>query len=154
MDDDRRLIEETFPIKEISDESVYDKRIREGHISVLHPWPARRPLAASIATIYTSLIGFKHEKDLKSKVKKTIKLAKWENFNKFEPTQEAKKDTITKKIRPKILDPFSGGGSIPLQAFRLGCDVYAVDYNPVANIRRSIFEFLFSFFFLFFISRP
>ena len=77
---DRRLIEETFPIKEISDESVYDKRIREGHISVLHPWWARRPLAASIATIYTSLIGFKHEKDLKSKVKKTIKIL---NENQF-----------------------------------------------------------------------
>ena len=94
MADDRRLIEETFPIKEISDESIYDKRIREGHISVLHPWPARRPLAASIATIYTSLIGFKHEKDLKSKVQKAIRLAKWDNFTKIEVDAEEKTNAV------------------------------------------------------------
>ena len=33
---------------------------------------------------------------------------------------------------PKVLDPFAGGGSIPLEALRLGCETYALDYNPVA----------------------
>jgi len=34
--------------------------------------------------------------------------------------------------RPKIADTFSGGGSIPFEAARLGCDIYASDLNPVA----------------------
>ena len=33
---------------------------------------------------------------------------------------------------PLVVDPFAGGGSIPLEALRLGCDVYASDLNPVA----------------------
>jgi putative DNA methylase len=33
---------------------------------------------------------------------------------------------------PKVLDPFAGGGAIPLEAMRLGCDVTAIDINPVA----------------------
>jgi len=33
---------------------------------------------------------------------------------------------------PKVIDPFSGGGSIPLEALRLGCETYANDLNPVA----------------------
>ena len=44
---DRRLIEETFPIKEVSEESVREKRLRYGHISTLHVWWARRPLSSS-----------------------------------------------------------------------------------------------------------
>ena len=33
---------------------------------------------------------------------------------------------------PKVLDPFAGGGAIPLEAMRLGCEATAVDINPVA----------------------
>src|SRR5439155_5039352 len=36
--------------------------------------------------------------------------------------------------RPKVLDMFSGGGAIPLEALRLGCDAYALELNPVAHI--------------------
>ena len=36
--------------------------------------------------------------------------------------------------RPKVLDMFAGGGAIPLEALRLGCDAYALDLNPVAHI--------------------
>jgi len=35
---------------------------------------------------------------------------------------------------PKVLDMFAGGGSIPLEALRLGCETYALDLNPVAHI--------------------
>lgn len=36
--------------------------------------------------------------------------------------------------RPRVLDPFAGGGAIPLEALRLGCEAYANDLNPVAHI--------------------
>jgi putative DNA methylase len=43
---------------------------------------------------------------------------------------------------PKVLDPFAGGGSIPLEALRLGCETYALDYNPVAVlILKAVLEF-------------
>ncbi len=36
--------------------------------------------------------------------------------------------------RPHVLDMFAGGGAIPLEALRLGCEAYALDLNPVAHI--------------------
>ena len=54
---DRRLIEETFPIKEVSEESTREKNIRQGNISTLHIWWARRPTPASRSTIFSSLIS-------------------------------------------------------------------------------------------------
>lgn len=35
---------------------------------------------------------------------------------------------------PLVVDPFSGGGSIPLEALRVGCDAFASDLNPVASL--------------------
>lgn len=44
-------------------------------------------------------------------------------------------DVVSDKApRPKVLDMFAGGGAIPLEAMRLGCDAYALDLNPVAHI--------------------
>ena len=51
-----RLIEVALPIREISAESVRDKSLRHGHISTLHLWWARRPLAASRAIVFASLV--------------------------------------------------------------------------------------------------
>jgi putative DNA methylase len=56
MNRDRRFIEESFPVKEVSIESAKEKNIRHGHISTLHIWWARRPLASSRATNYAALI--------------------------------------------------------------------------------------------------
>ena len=33
---------------------------------------------------------------------------------------------------PRVMDPFSGGGAIPFEAMRLGCEATAIDINPVA----------------------
>ena len=52
----RRLIESAFPLKETSIDSVHEKNIRHGHISTLHVWPARRPLAASRAVLLATLL--------------------------------------------------------------------------------------------------
>ena len=135
MNSDKRYIEESFPVKEISLESAREKNIRHGYISTLHTWWARRPLASSRATNYASLVSApKDEKELKQQRNFIIELSKWENSLDFSLINEAKKEILKSNNGrpPKILDPFAGGGAIPLEALRLGCEVYASDYNPVA----------------------
>ena len=148
MKDDRRLIEDFIPIKEISAESAREKSIRKGHISTLHLWWARRPLVASRAAVFVSLVAAPENYQKRSAYKKQmIDLCQW----------KASEDTIAKARRsileaqrerlglpegtplsevppPKVLDMFAGGGAIPLEALRLGCETYAVDLNPVAHI--------------------
>lgn len=134
---DRRFIEETFPIKEVGVDSSKEKSIRHGHISTLHMWWARRPLSSSRTTTYASLIGAPDSQSNSDKIKKfIIDLSKWENSSNYELFEKARKDILQKNggKPPKVLDPFSGGGAIPLESLRLGCEVYANDYNPVSFI--------------------
>lgn len=152
---DTRFIEESFPVKEVSDISVNEKNIRHGHISTLHIWWARRPLAASRTTAYAALVPA--PKDLNEWQRRRdfiIELSRWENSLNQTLLERARRDilqahaerlsaergeTVTvedieagRAPRPRVLDPFAGGGAIPLEALRLGCEVYASDYNPVA----------------------
>ncbi|CEL24790.1 DUF1156 domain-containing protein [Methanobacterium formicicum] len=132
---EKRFIEESFPVKEVSEESAKEKNIRHGHISTLHIWWARRPLASSRATNYAALIPeAKDEIDWVKKRNFIIELSKWENSLNQNIIEQAKKEIIefNDGIPPKVLDPFSGGGAIPLEALRLGCESYANDYNPLA----------------------
>ena len=217
-----RLIEVALPIREISAESVRDKSLRHGHISTLHLWWARRPLPASRAIVFASLVPdpdhpecppdfrnavkrlledevpsilkryrqgrewlgdepyrpydripdtprnrlltfiarwspdyLRWEKNQLDKAPKTKEmlddrcLVKWETSN---PENEQGKEVLRiarELIRvanggeaPVLLDPFSGGGAIPLEASRLGCQPIANDYNPVAYlILRATCEF-------------
>lgn len=134
---DRRFIEDSFPVKEVGDISAKEKNIRRGHISTLHIWWARRPLAASRSTIYASLIptdlDIVNWQNIQSFI---IELSKWENSNNLPLIEKARKDILDANggIPPKILDPFAGGGSYPLEALRLGCEVFSNDYNPVAAL--------------------
>jgi len=132
---DRRLIEVSFPIREVSKESVREKNIRHGHISTLHIWWARRPLAASRATAYAALVPApQNGEELEKKLKFIHELSKWENSLKEELIEKARKEILDANggRPPRVLDPFAGGGSIPLEAMRLGCETYAGEYNPVA----------------------
>ena len=159
--DNKRLIEVSFPLKQTSLDSVHEKNVRHGHISTLHIWPARRPLAACRAALIATLLpdpGNKEERDrilerLAGKVvevpkKKKLPSGKIEE-RKVEETvggilhwgreSTADLEWFRQKIReaydgraPKVFDPFAGGGAIPLEAMRLGCDVTAIDINPVA----------------------
>ena len=52
----RRLIEEAFPLQKVSEDSKHEKNVRHGHISTLHIWPARRPLAACRAVTIATLL--------------------------------------------------------------------------------------------------
>lgn len=136
MDNDRRFIEETFPVKEVGIESAKEKNIRHGHISTLHTWWARRPLASSRATNYAALIPAPGDDidEWNSKRQFIIDFSKWENTLNPAFIQRAREDILKANNGkpPKVLDPFGGGGSIPLEALRLGCETYSNDLNPVA----------------------
>ncbi len=218
-----RLISVALPIREISAESVRDKSLRHGHISTLHLWWARRPLAASRAVVFASLVPdpddprcsreFRDavERFLKTNVPSEVKyyhrgrrvfpnedpyapyegipdtlrnrllmfIAKWSpealafehgKSNKAPKPAELLDDRSLVKWEtsdpgnrqgieilriarelihiahggrsPVVLDPFAGGGAIPLEAGRLGCQAIANDYNPVAYlILRATCEF-------------
>ena len=142
---DRRFIEESFPVKEVSKESAKEKNIRHGHISTLHIWWARRPLASSRATSYAALIPApENDEEWDKKRQFIIELSKWENSLNPDIIEKARRDILRANggKPPKVLDPFAGGGAIPLEALRLGCEVYASDYNPVAVlIEKCTLEF-------------
>jgi putative DNA methylase len=140
------LIETAFPLQKVSAESVREKNIRHGHISTLHIYWARRPLAASRASILAALLpddpATRHEH-----LKLIEQLAPWEavaNGGSPSPLQRAR--ALIRAAfggrAPRVLDPFAGGGSIPLEAMRLGCETYALDYNPVAVLlNRCVLEY-------------
>ena len=135
MNDDKRFIEETFPVKEVSFESAKEKNIRHGHISTLHIWWARKPLASSRATSYAALIPATDDIEERSRKRQfIIDFSKWENSLNQTMIERAREDILKANggKPPKVLDPFGGGGSIPLEALRLGCETYSNDYNPVA----------------------
>lgn len=178
MTDYPRLIEHAFPLKQTSLDSVHEKNVRHGHISTLHIWPARRPLAACRAALIATLLpdpsaqpkpeGMSHEQWKKEierqrqelcekiggKVVKKVEKTKsdghvvervkeeteggilhWGRETENAETLEWFRQEIKKAYggrAPKVLDPFAGGGAIPLEAMRLGCEATAVDINPVA----------------------
>jgi putative DNA methylase len=141
MTSDRRLIEDFIPIREISIEAAREKSVRKGHISTLHLWWARRPLVAARAAVFATLVAAPETPQKRNALSKAmIELCKW----------GAGEDTIAKARRqileaqrerlnlpsdtplnqvppPKVLDMFSGGGAIPLEALRLGCESYAME---------------------------
>ena len=132
---DKRFIEESFPVKEVSEHSAREKNIRHGHISTLHIWWARRPLASSRATSYAALIPASKDIDEWEKKRQfIIELCKWENSLNKAIIEKARRDILEANggKPPRVLDPFAGGGAIPLEALRLGCETYAGEYNPVA----------------------
>lgn len=135
MSNDRRFIEESFPVKEVGIESAREKNIRHGHISTLHIWWARRPLASSRATNYAALIPAPKNVGEWNKTREfIINFSKWENSLDQSMIQKARGDILKANggKPPKVLDPFGGGGAIPLEALRLGCETYSNDLNPVA----------------------
>jgi len=134
----KRLIEYNLPLADISEASKRESEDKSGRINSLHKWWARRPLAASRATAFAALIddpGMDHPEEREELMELIKRMTPWEavkdgNNEAIEDAQEL----IHKQYgrAPKVLDPFSGGGSIPLEALRLGYETYASDYNPVA----------------------
>src|SRR2546422_3157822 len=132
---DRRLIEDLIPIREISAEASREKSVHHGNISTLHLWWSRKPITAARAAVYGALIPARvdaKERDIyMAHMRKLCSLdASAINF------ELARKDILEAYSGrpPHVLDIFAGGGSIPLEALRLGCESYSVELNPVAHI--------------------
>ena len=147
----KKLIEVAMPLEAINNVCVKEKSIRHGHPSTLHLWWARRPLAACRAVIFAQLLddpsNFLPEKEA-AKARKQIfkfieKLVQWESTNNKDIMKEANQmlvESIGKNL-PDVLDPFCGGGSIPLESLRLGIPTFASDLNPVpVLINKSLIE--------------
>ncbi len=151
-----KLIEVAIPLQDINKEAAREKSIRYGHPSTLHLWWARRPLAACRAVLFAQLVDdpsahpdrFHGEAEQEIERKRLhgiiSELVRWENINDRRVLEEACAE-IRKSCAPgeppPILDPFAGGGSIPLEAQRLGLDACARDLNPVAVlINKALIE--------------
>lgn len=142
---DRRLIEQELPLKAVNKQSAREKSLRHGHISTMHLWWARRPLAMSRAIVLGTLLPDPGDDAKRKEILDQIALA-----SRFEAaTKSAFIDPLRKLLNeaypdgpPKVLDCFAGGGAIPLEALRLGCDTTACDLNPVAYvIERCVLEY-------------
>lgn len=184
----KRLIEVDLPIKRISAHARREKSIRHGHISTLHIWWARRPLAACRAVLCASLwpdpadencplafvefaknemIKWSDNEHLQLLSKESIEhfikvnhnhnladnktflrqlllnfiadFSNWDNSNQNEYLKTSRALTQSAHIalggalgtNPLVVDPFAGGGSIPLEALRVGADAFASDLNPI-----------------------
>ena len=142
----RKLIEVALPLDAINEASAKEKSIRHGHPSTLHLWWARRPLAACRAVLFASLVDdpsarpdlFPTEEAQIAERERLFELIEalvpWKNSNNQVLLARAR-DEIAASCNgepPAVLDPFAGGGSIPLEAQRLGLEAHASDLNPVA----------------------
>jgi adenine-specific DNA methylase len=196
----KRLIEVDLPIKRISAHARREKSIRHGHISTLHIWWARRPLAACRAVICAALwpdpadqdcpvtfvdharkemlawTSHERQKLLSKESRKRFEAARqkptvfdngeqlrgalldfiadfanWDNSTVKEYLETSRSLTQAAHealggapgTRPLVVDPFAGGGSIPLEALRVGADAYASDLNPVpVLLNKVILEYI------------
>jgi putative DNA methylase len=142
----KKLIEVAIPLEAINAASSREKSIRHGHPSTLHLWWARRPLAACRAVLFAQLVDdpsslpeqFPTAEAVETERQRLFQIIEelviWENSNN-EAVLERARAEIRKSCGgdgPPICDPFSGGGSIPLEAQRLGLAAYGSDLNPVA----------------------
>ena len=167
----KKLIEVALPLEAINAESAREKSIRHGHPSTLHLWWARRPLAACRAVLFASLVDdpgeYIADEDKAHEERQRMfriieELVLWENSNNEDVLDKARLEIARSVARnlgvqppigpaavreflaekaPPVLDPFAGGGSIPLEAQRLGLRAYASDLNPVAVlINKALIE--------------
>src|SRR2546427_3854158 len=156
-----KLIEVALPLEDINRESAREKSIRHGHPSTLHLWWARRPLAACREMLLGLLLPDPCDKycpeDFKTKSRDLLPKVQGQ----VGPNEEDLRKSLLKFIGdfangdlsadrtyleisrglvkaahgeepPLVVDTFAGGGSIPLEALRLGCEAFASDLNPVA----------------------
>jgi len=190
----KRLIEVDLPIRRISDHARREKSIRHGHISTLHIWWARRPLASCRAVICAALWPDPADELCPEAFRQVARvwMGKWskeylakvspESYTRFISIQKtpaklddnlelrvalldfiadfANWDNSTVKAyldtslaltlaahealggapgtRPLVVDPFAGGGSIPLEALRVGADAFASDLNPIPVLLNKV----------------
>lgn len=156
----KKLIEVALPLDDINVAAGLEKKMNHSHPSTLHLWWARRPLAVARAILFAQLVndpggwrGYGAKKgqtkaDAQKERDRLVEiirdLVKWENIANEDVLERARVEIrrswvetcrITgedSKQMPPFLDPFAGGGSIPLEAQRLGLEANGSDLNPVA----------------------
>jgi putative DNA methylase len=144
----KKLIEVALPLPEINDASSYDKLPGIGpHPKGIHHWWARLPLPAARAILFASLVtdpldnpAWKDKSEAEQDVERErlFGIVRRLMGKKLHEHQEVYAEAREEMLRhcggdlPPVFDPFSGGGSIPLEAARLGFHAYAADLNPVA----------------------
>jgi putative DNA methylase len=153
----KKLIEVALPLDAINKASTRENYIYKGNPSAIHKWWAQRPLATSRAVLFSSLVDdpssrpdeFPTEKAQEQERDRLFKLiealVQWENSNNEDVLTKIRSEVLksTDGNPPHVLDPFCGGGSIPLEAQRLGLEVQASDLNPVAVlITKALIDFL------------
>lgn len=151
----KKLIEVGLPLEVINREAAREKSIRHGHPSTLHLWWARRPLAAARAVLFAQLVDdpssrpdlfpSEEEQILERKRLHNLieRLVPWEATRDQSVLNEARAEILKScdGNPPPILDPFAGGGTIPLEAQRLGLEAHASDLNPVpVLINKALIE--------------
>ena len=151
----KKLIEVALPLDAINAASAREKSIRHGHPSTLHLWWSRKPLATTRAVLFASMVDDPSEhpekfptEELQNKERERLfdiikEIVIWENSGDeriFERAHNEIKNSCGEEI-PAVFDPFAGGGSIPLEAQRLGLKAIAADLNPVAvMINKAMIE--------------
>ena len=165
----RKLIEVALPLDAINQQSAREKSIRKGHPSTLHLWWARRPLATARAVLFSQLVDDPSERyeefldvaraageaDPESAAERAVeaerrrlftlitRMVNWDNIGDEHLMREVREEIrrSTGEEPPAVLDPFAGGGSIPLETQRLGLEAHASDLNPVAVlINKALIE--------------
>lgn len=152
----KKLIEVALPLEAINNAAAYEKMPGIGaHPRGLHLWWARRPFTASRAVIWASLVDdpsshpelFPTEEEQRTERRRLFSIlegiVEWKNSDNEELLKEAKNEIVKclKGKLPILLDPFAGGGAIPLEAQRLGLEAHAHDLNPVAvMINKAMIE--------------
>jgi putative DNA methylase len=142
----RKLIEVAMPLEAINRESSREKAIRQGHPSTLHLWWARRPLSACRTVLFAQLVDdpssrpdkfptLKDQEEERNRLLEMVeRLSRWESMGDHTFLNQVHKEIKNSFVGeiPSVFDPFAGGGSIPLEAQRLGLRTFASDLNPVA----------------------
>lgn len=165
----RKLIEVALPLDAINQQSAREKSIRKGHPSTLHLWWSRKPTATSRAVLFSQLVDDPSERyeefletaraegeaDPESAADRAVeaerrrlftlitRMVNWDNIGDEHLMREVREEIrrSTGEEPPAVLDPFAGGGSIPLEAQRLGLEAHASDLNPVAVlINKALIE--------------
>lgn len=151
----KKLIETSLPLEAINAASAREKSIRHGHPSTLHLYWSRKPLATARAVLFAQLVDdpasrpdefptVESQDAERARLHALMeKLIIWENSNDEKLLEQAREEIRKSNDGklPAVVDPFAGGGSIPLEAQRLGLESHASDLNPLAVlINKALIE--------------
>ena len=133
--DDRRLIEDYLPLDALNAIASKEKKHPRRYVELVHYWPARRPITACRAAVYATLV--RAPRDAGERDKAAAFVARLASYAP-DPQTVSEATVRIKELYggrpPKVLDLFAGGGAIPLEAARLGCESHGIEYNPVAHL--------------------